>query len=194
MSYNEMVADLKNGSKGNGYSKSDLNSLAMAMFNDVDAAIPVYVKKGSSYEEKLMYPGRDLRTQLIAPILKSYGVDKAEIASLDKVQTSRAGGEALANWALLLVKEYISTQRGLGRKLTLPMTSARETVQSISTVGVSEETRKTMEIVKEGETYTPKPTGNITKTAEHEKMRVGNRVPEWLKTTMPDPNFKGKAA
>ena len=194
MSYNEQVAALKANSKGTGYSKSDLVTLAMAMFNDVEATIPVYVKKGNSFEKKMMNPGRSLRTNVIAPILKSYGVDKAELASLDQIQVSRAGGESLAEFALLLVKSYISNQEGLGRKLTLPMTSARETVQSISTVNVAEETRATTEIVHEGDVYKPRPTGNITTTAEHEKMKVGNRVPEWLKKTQPDPNFKKPAA
>lgn len=189
--FHEMVQELKAGSKGTNFSRTDLNGLAMAMFNDCDTPIPVYVKKGETFEKRDMYPGRALRTQFIAPILKAYGVDRAEMSSLSQVQTTRAGGEALADFSLMLVKQYIS-DNGLGRKLTLPMCSPNETVQSISTVKAEEEKRKTTMIVREGEgpneVYHTTPTGKIVTTKAHEKIKVSNRVPNWLKDTVEDPD------
>lgn len=194
MSYNELVSELKKSSRGNGYSKSDLNTLATYLANDVTASIPVYIKKGNTFVVREMNPARALRTHVLAPALKEFGVDRAELENLDNIKISRAGGEALADYCLLLVKEYISITRGLGRKLTLPMTSPTETVQSISEVSVPEETRETNAIVRTGDVYTPVPTGNTTTTAKHEKLRVANRVPEWLKKTQKSEGARALAA
>lgn len=185
MAYADFVAELKAQSKGTNYSKSDLNSLAMAMFNDAEASIPVFVKKGDGYEERKLNPGMSLRNQLIAPILKTYGVDRAEMSSLPQVQTTRAGGEALADFSLALIKQYIS-KTGLGRKLTLPMCSPNETVQSISCIDKEAEESATTKIVRvEDGSYQTTPTGNIVLTQAHEKLKVANRVPKWLKKTTP---------
>lgn len=181
--YTDFVTDLKNQSKGGNYSKNDLVNLATAMFNDPECEIPVYVKRGDTYEERTHKPSQAIRNNLIAPILKNFGVDRAEMARLNEVQTSRAGGEALTDFALLLIKQYISNS-GLGRKLTLPMTSPNETVQSISCVKAEEEKRATTMIARnEDGTYSTTPTGKVVTTQAHEKVKVGNRVPVWLKQT-----------
>lgn len=181
--YNDFVKTLKESNKGTNYSKNDLVGLATEMFNDNEAEIPVYVKRGDSFEKKVYKPGAAVRTNLIAPILKTFGVDRAEMAKLAEAQTSRAGGEALADFSLLLIKQYIS-ENGLGRKLTLPMTSPDEAVQSISCVKAAEEKRATTMIVRnEDGTYSTAPTGKVVTTKAHEKVKVGNRVPVWLKQT-----------
>jgi len=182
--FNDFLETMQKTSKGNNYSKSDLTSLATEMFNDNDAEIPVFTKRGDSFDKKIHKPGAALRTNLIAPILKSFGVDRAEMAKLAEVQTSRAGGEALADFGLLMMKYYISAN-GLGRKLTLPMTSPDEAVQSISCIKADEEKRATTMIVRnEDGTYSTAPTGKVVTTKAHEKVKVGNRVPAWLKQTI----------
>lgn len=181
--YQEFLAECKKTSKGNNYSKNELVGLATAMFNDTDCTIPVYVKKGETFEERAMHPSRALRDNLIAPIVKSFGVDRAEMARLSEVQTSRAGGESLADFSLLLLKQYVS-KNGLGRKLTLPMTSPKEAVQTISTVMVDKEERATTRINRNDDgTYSISPTGKVVTTEAHEKIKIGNRVPVWMKKT-----------
>lgn len=180
--YEEFLKEAKATSKGTNYSKGGMVGLATAMFNDTECSIKTYVKKGESYEEKPMYPSKEIRENLIAPILKNFGVDKAEMSRLNDVQTSRAGGEALTDFALLLVKEYVS-QEGLGRKLTLPMTSATESVQTLSTYSAEKDAKETTMIVRgEDGTYSTTPTGKTVTTEAHERLKVGNRVPAWLKS------------
>lgn len=181
--FDEFVSELKQSSKGSNYSRTDLVGMATAMFNDVDLKIPVYMKKGDTYTVVEHAPGKAVRDKLIAPMVRGLGVDTAEIARLDQMQTSRAGGEALVDFALLLIKKYIAAN-GLSRKLVLPMTSPTETVQSISCCKQPEEARKTTMITRnEDGTYSTAPTGKMVTTAEHEKVKVGNRVPAWLKKT-----------
>lgn len=180
--YSEFVEAFK-ASNSKVFSKNDLASLATVMFNDTENEYKVVIKKGDGFMEKTVNPARDLRTSLIQPILKSYGVDRAELDRVMSMETTRAGGEALADFALMLVKNYISKNNGLGRKLTLPMTDSRETVQSIVIEDVPEETRETTMIVKDGDVYKTVPTGNQVTTKAHTKMKVGNRVPAWLKET-----------
>lgn len=181
--FTDFVAQQKAASKGTNYSKNELVGLATAMFNDPDCEIPVYVKRGDSVEERKQKPSQAIRNNLIAPILRGFGVDRAEMAKLNDVQTSRAGGESLVDFSLLLLKEYIS-KNGMGRKLTLPMTSPAETVQSICCISAEEEKRATTMIARnEDGTYSTAPTGKIVTTKAHEKVKVGNRVPAWLKQT-----------
>ena len=181
--YQDFLKEARMSGKGNGFSKNEMVALATAMFNDPDVEIPIYAKKGEGYEAKPMTPSKDLREKFVAPIVKSFGVDRAEMAKLEDIQTSRAGGEALTDFALLLIKQYISAN-GLGRKLTLPMTSPAETVQSIGTVQAPEEKRATTMIARNDDgSYSTTPTGKVVTTKGHEKLKVGNRVPVWLKAT-----------
>jgi hypothetical protein len=181
--FTDFVAEARASSKGTNFSKSELVSLAATMLNDDEDAITTYVKKGDTVEEKVVNPGRSLRNGVIAPVLKDFGVDKAELTKLDGVQISRGGAEAVADVALLLVKEYIST-KGLGRKLTLPMLSPNETVQSISCLKAEEEKRATTMIARgEDGSYSTTPTGKVVTTKAHEKLKVVNKVPAWLKET-----------
>lgn len=180
--YKAFLEEAKKASKSKNYSKGDMVSLATAMFNDKDCTIDVFIKKGDEYETKVMNPGKSIRENVIAPVLKAFGVDRAEMSKLDDVQISKAGGEALTDFSLLLVKQYISTN-GLARKLTLPMTAPDEAVQSISVVRIPEEKRETTMIVRNPEsgTYSIAPTGKEVTTAAHENLKVGNRVPAWQK-------------
>ena len=180
MTYEELIKGTT--TRGGNYSKSELNNLAMVMMNDPAADITVYFKKGDVYETRVFNPGKSIRNNLIAPILRSFGVDRAEMGKLDEMQISRAGGEALADFSLLLVKNYISS-KGLGRKLTLPMLSVDETVQSLECTPVNEEERATTRIVRQEDgTYVTTPTGKLVTTRGHEKLKTTNRVPAWLKT------------
>lgn len=177
------AAKSKGQEKSDNYSRGSMVELATVMANDIDCEIPVYIKKGDTYEKRPMYPARSLRNDVLAPVLKSFGVDRAELARLNDVQISRAGGEALADFSMLLLKTYIS-KNGLNRKITLPMTSPTETVQSISMESAKEERRATTMIMRNGDdTYTTTPTGKIVTTKAHEKLKVANRVPIWLKST-----------
>lgn len=182
--YSDFIAEAKS-SKSTNFSKSELTTLATVMFNDNEAEIPVYTKKGDSYTEKTMNPGKALKENFVAPILKGFGVDKDELSRLADVQTSRAGGEALADFALLLVKEYVS-KNGLGRHLTLPMTSLTESVQTLSSDIVEEKTGATTMIVRgEDGTYTTVPTGKLVTKKKHERLNAGNKVPAWLVESKP---------
>lgn len=180
--YQEFIEACKKEDDSSTYSKTKFVGLVTAMANDPDCAIDTYTRKGDKPEKKTVYPSRDLRNDMIAPIVKSFGVDKAEMARLEEVQVSRAGGEALANFALLAVKEYIS-KNGLGRKLTLPMTSETETTQTLGVEESAKETKATTMIVKDGDVYKTTPTGKIVTTEAHDKLKVTNKVPVWLKTT-----------
>lgn len=191
--FDNLVSDLKKQG-GTTFSRSVYGQLAMGMFNDVELEIPIYVKKGDLYEVRSYNPGRSLRTNFIAPILKQYGVDKAELASLDNVQIGKAGGEALADFSLMLVKKYISTN-GLGRKLQLPMTGPAESVQTFSTFVVPEEKRDpTMILQNQDGSYSSVPTGKTVTTASHEKGKATNRTPAWLKTSEPSAAAANTAA
>lgn len=182
MSYSDFIASVAD-SRGGNYSKSSLVELAMSIYND-KPTFNIYTKKGDTYTTTPVCPGAAVRQALIAPILKSFGVDKAEMDKLDDLPTSKAGAEALTDFSLLLVKEYVS-QNGMGRRLTLPSTSADETIQSIGTVKVDEVSRDTNMIVKAdgSDEYTTKPTGKKVTTASHYKLVGRNRVPSWLKKT-----------
>lgn len=171
-------------SRGGNYSKSSLVDLSMAIYND-KPVFNIYTKKGDTYTTTPVCPGAAVRQNLIAPILKSFGVDKAELDKLEDMPTNRAGAEALADFGTLLIKEYVS-QNGMGRRLTLPSTAPDETIQSIGTVKVEESTRDTNMIVRVAEgsdDYTTKPTGKQVTTAPHYKLVGRNRVPSWLKKT-----------
>lgn len=175
-------AERKDG-RGENYSRTSMVELATVMANDIDCEIPVYTKKGDAPEKKSIFPARALRNDVIAPVLKGFGVDRAELGRLNEVQISRAGGETLTDYSLLLLKTYIS-KNGLGRKLTLPMTSPAETVQSLSVESSGEESHATTKIVRnEDGTYSTTPTGKIVTTKAHDKLKVTNRVPSWLKSS-----------
>lgn len=182
MNYEELIKSSASRG-GNNYSKSELNTLATVMMNDPTADITVHFKKGDTFETRVYNPGKSIRANLIAPILRNFGVDRAEMGKLDDMQISRAGGEALADFSLLLVKSYIS-KKGLGRKLTLPMLSTDETVQTLECDTTKEEKRATTRIVRQEDgTYVTTPTGKLVTTRSHEKLKTTNRVPAWLKTT-----------
>lgn len=170
-------------SRGGNYSKASLVDLSMAIYNE-KPSFPIYTKRGETYTVTEVCPGDAIRQQLIAPILKQFGVDKAELDKLNDMPTNRAGAEALADYSLLLIKEYIS-QNGMGRRLTLPSTAPDETIQSIGTVKVEETTRATNMIVKDGDSdnYVTKATGKNVTTQDHYKLVGRNRVPAWLKKT-----------
>lgn len=187
ITYEEMLKAIHNGKEfletPQGFSKSDMNDMAMVMLNDPDCEIKNYIKKGESYNVEVKVPFRMLRDSVYAPVLKDFGVDKAEMSKLDNYKISRAAASTLVDLSLTFVKSYISS-RGLGRKLTLPMTSPDEAAQSISFVRVPEETRETTMIVRaEDGSYKTTPTGKKVTTAAHENLKVANRVPAWSKKT-----------
>ena len=181
MSYKEFINNMAS-QRGGNYSKSSFVDLATAMFNEPDCAVSVYVKRGDSYAVREYAPGKDLRNNFVAPILRSFGVDKAELPKLDTIQISRAAGESLANYCLLLTKEYISL-KGLGRRLTLPMTSLDDTAATIGMQEVPEETRNTTKIVKNdaGDGYNVEPTGKVVTTKKHDKLVGKNKTQPWQK-------------
>lgn len=181
MAYNDFIQSLAE-SRGGNFSRGTLVDLAGALYNE-SPDFNVYTKKGDTYVATTINPGKALRANMVAPILKSFGVDKAELPKLDEVKISKAGAEALADYSLMLVKEYIS-DKGLGRRLTLPMTDPNETIMSLQYREVPAETKATTMIVKGDDgVYTTKPTGKTVTTAAYQKLLVRNRVPSWLKTT-----------
>lgn len=187
MTYAELIQSAKE-SAGANYSRQSFVDLAQAMVNDPVCVIPVYTKKGDSYVKTEMTPGKTLRENFVAPFLKAFGVDKAELGKLPDVMCTRSGAEALADFSLLLVKTFISKD-GMNRKLTLPMTALDETTATISMVHADKEIRDASKIVNNGDgTFTPTPTGMRTETAERQKTTVKNRVPAWLKTRYPSPD------
>ena len=187
MTYSELIATARENAGAN-YSRQSLVDLAQAMVNDSGYVIPVYTKKGEGYVKTEMQPGKALRETLIAPFLKAFGVDKAEMGKLPDVMCTRSGAEALVDFSMLLTKTYISPS-GMNRKLTLPMTALDETTATISMVHADKEIRDASKIVNNGDgTFTPTPTGMRTETAERQKTTVKNRVPAWLKKRYPSPD------
>ena len=187
MTYSELIATARENA-GPNYSRQSLVDLAQAMVNDSGYVIPVYTKKGEGYVKTEMQPGKALRENLIAPFLKAFGVDKAEMGKLPDVMCTRSGAEALVDFSMLLTKTYISPS-GMNRKLTLPMTALDETTATISMVHADKEIRDASKIVNNGDgTFTPTPTGMRTETAERQKTTVKNRVPAWLKKRYPSPD------
>lgn len=187
MTYSELIATARENAGAN-YSRQSLVDLAQAMVNDSGYVIPVYTKKGEGYVKTEMQPGKALRENLIAPFLKAFGVDKAEMGKLPDVMCTRSGAEALVDLSMLLIKTYISPS-GMNRKLTLPMTALDETTATISMVHADKEIRDASKIVNNGDgTFTPTPTGMRTETAERQKTTVKNRVPAWLKKRYPSPD------
>lgn len=187
MTYSELIASARENAGAN-YSRQSLVDLAQAMINDPACVIPVYTKKGEGYVKTEMQPGKAVRENLIAPFLKAFGVDKAELGKLPDVMCTRAGAESLVDFAMLLTKAYISPT-GMNRKLTLPMTALDETTATISMVHADKEIRDASKIVNNGDgTFTPTPTGMRTETAERQKTTVKNRVPAWLKKRYPSPD------
>ena len=187
MTYSELIATARENAGAN-YSRQSLVDLAQAMVNDSGYVIPVYTKKGEGYVKTEMQPGKALRENLIAPFLKAFGVDKAEMGKLPDAMCTRSGAEALVDFSMLLTKTYISPS-GMNRKLTLPMTALDETTATISMVHADKEIRDASKIVNNGDgTFTPTPTGMRTETAERQKTTVKNRVPAWLKKRYPSPD------
>lgn len=178
-------AEFKHGmeaQRGGNYSKSSLVDLASEMLNAKDCVIPVYSKKGDSYTVTEMTPGLDVRNFVVIPALKSFGVDKAELPKLADFQFPRSSAEAMANFGVLMVKEYISL-KGMGRKLTLPMTSLEDTAATIGMVEVPEKTENTNKIVKDGADYVVQPTGKAVTTKKHDKLIGKNKCQPWHKIT-----------
>lgn len=181
MAYKDFIESVK-AQRGGNFSKSSLVDLAVEMFNEPDCTVDVYSKKGDSYVVTTMAPGKKLRSDFVAPILKMFGVDKAELPKLDSIQISRAAGEAIADFSTLLVKEYIS-MNGMGRRLTLPMTSLEDTAATIGMQEVPEKEEKTTKIVKNsaGDGYVVEPTGKIVTTLKHNKLIGKNKTQPWHK-------------
>lgn len=181
MSYATFMKNMES-QRGGNYSKSSLVDLSAAMINEPDCVVTVYTKKGDTYAATEMTPGLDVRNHVIAPALKSFGVDKAELPKLATLQISRTGAEALANFGVLLVKEYISL-KGMGRKLTLPMTSLEDTAATIGMQEVPEKVENTNKIVKDGKDYVVQPTGKEVTTKKHDKLVGKNKCQPWQKSS-----------
>lgn len=181
-SVKEVIAEQKRIGKSNNYSRSDMDQLAQAMVNDPDYEVPVYVRKGEKFEVVTEKPGQKIRDTIFAPLLKYAGVDKADMQLAQDYQVSRAGGEALAGFALHLTKAYL-TERG--RKLALPMTSDHESTMIISVKEEAEKAVDTNVIVKaEDGSYNTVPTGKTVITKAHTKGVMSNKSPVWLKKTV----------
>lgn len=185
--YEELLKSVRGDKKyletAQGYSMSAMVDMAATMVNDPECKVPNYFKKGDTYNVEVKVPFRMIRDSVYAPVLKDFGVDKAEMGKLDSYKVSRSSASALVDLGLQFIKNYVSSY-GLGRKLTLPMISPDEAVQSISFVRVPEETRETTMIVRtEDGSYKTTPTGKKVTTAAHENLKVANRVPAWSKKT-----------
>lgn len=179
--FTDFVEQMNANKQSKNFSKSDMVGMTAALLNDPDADVITYVKKGDTYEVHHNNPSRDVRENVYVPLLKAFGVDRAEMAKLEDYKISKAGAEALTDLNLLVTKMYIA-ENGLGRKLTLPMTSPTEAVQSISIETVPQDVKQTTMIVKnEDGTYSSKPTGKEVTTAPHARLKASNRVPAWLK-------------
>lgn len=178
----ESLAAARASKSTTNYSRSELDTLAGAMLNDTETDIPVYIKKGDQFEVSAVRPGKRVRDCVIAPVLKGFGIDKSEMSKLDDFPIPRSGGEAMAEFSLMLVKEYLTK---VGRKLTLPMTSDKEASMTIYT---DEEKEKSIDanIIRRGEdgVYTVEPSNKTVVTAAHTKLCATNKSPAWIKKTI----------
>lgn len=178
----ESLAKARKDKRTTNYSRSELDSLAVAMLNDTVTDIPIYVKKGEQFETMNVRPGKKVRDCVIAPVAKSLGIDKSELAKIDDIAIPRSGGEAMSEFSLVLVKDYLTK---VGRKLTLPMTSDKEATMSIYVTEEKEKSTDTNTIKRADDgSFSVHPTGNTVVTAAHTKICASNKSPAWIKKTV----------
>lgn len=167
----------KNGSSS--YSKSDLVELTRALINTPEKELSIFVKNSKSDEPTIITskPVEKYRESL-KPVLKQFGIDKAELDKIQDIQFTKDHAESLAELSQVIVKDYT----GAGRKLKFPITSASEGEMSITQVNVKEKTADTRKIVKGDDgLYSSELTGKRVTTKEHNAMKASNKIPGWLK-------------
>lgn len=182
-SYGQLCSQIREKVEKNGtssFSRTDLVSMAHSMVNCPEHEVEVIVKNkdGAAPDVIKTTPTRRYRDSL-KPVLKGFGIDKAELDRIQDVQFPKEHAEALTDMAMNLVKDYIST----GRKLKFPINSMTESGMEISTVDVKKKVTEPRKIVKNGDKYDSVPTGKTVTTAEHTSIKASNKIPYWLKTS-----------
>lgn len=167
----------KNGSSS--YSKSDLVDLTRVLINTPDQEVDILVK-GSNGKEPTIVTTKPVEKyrESLKPVLKQFGIDKAELDKIQEVTFTKDHAEALTELSQMIVKDYTGT----GRKLKFPITSPTEGEMSVSQVVVQEKTTDTRKIVKKDDgLYESVLTGKRVTTKEHNALKASNKIPGWLK-------------
>jgi len=180
--YTELCSEIaekvkKNGSKS--YSKTDMVSMAQMLLNTPEHEVDTYVKNdGKAPTVVTTNPVKDYRDSL-KPMLKSFGVDSAEVEKINDMPFTKKHAEAVSELSTVLTKDYTKT----GRKLVFPINDKGESQMSVSQVTVEKKTSEPNKIVHDEATgkYSLVPTGKTVTTKEHAAMKATNKVPYWLK-------------
>lgn len=163
-------------------SKSDLTMLATALINSPEHVITTYdraVKEADGTPLTLdVRPGQRYRDAL-KPVLRSMGIDKADISKIDEIPFTKEHGAAILDVATHAIKDYATA----GRRFSFPITHPDESQMSLTVVTVPERTTQPNKFqTNEDGTTVIVPTGETMTTKEHKALKAVNRNPAWLKT------------
>jgi hypothetical protein len=183
--YKELVTAIsekvaKSGSRSS--SKQDLTKIAQAYLNDDSREETIYSpnkKDHNNPDRVIVTPVRRYRESL-KPILRQFGIDKAEQDKIHDTVFSKEHSEALMDAAGHILKAYIDT----GRKFVFPITSKKEAQSSISKISVDKKVSPTRVITQDADgKYISMPTGKCTITEPHSSIKASNKIPSWLKSS-----------
>lgn len=184
-SYDELCSAIHEKVKKNGtssFSRTDLVSMAHTMVNCPEHEVDVFIKNkdGAAPDVITTTPVKRYRESL-KPVLKSFGIDKADLDRIQDVPFPKEHAEALVDMSLNLTKDYIET----GRKLKYPLNGKSESAMEVSAVDVPTKVSEPRKIVKDEKSgvYTSVPTGKIVTTSAHTSIKAGNKIPYWLKSS-----------
>lgn len=182
--YEELVKKIEESvekSGGKRYSKSDYESMALAILNSPEYEETIVIKGEDGNPVELKNPISANYRKSLEGVLSQFGIDKSEMGKLNEIEFDKKHAAAVAELSTSLVKDYIGT----GRKLILPMRSAEESQMEIYEDEVEETVRENRKPVQnEDGSYSNVPTGTKTKTKKHKAVKVSNKVPAWLKETL----------
>lgn len=166
------------------HSKSDLTAMTHTLLNTPEQEVSEYVNSDQPVIKK---PVERYRESL-KPVIEQFGVDKAELDRIQEVKFSKEHADAFMDLAETVQKDYMRA----GRKLIFPINEKDETQMEISTVAKEKSVKKTMKPEKDeaGNNITV-PTGKIKTVEAHTEIKASNKVPAWIQSEKPDPDYKG---
>lgn len=164
-------------SKSTVASKSGLQALNNAYFNDLDYESKRLAIGDDGVTEVGSHPARDFRDGMKKVIGKTFGVDSGEVGKLDDVELPRSVTDPMLEGVSFVQKDYLDSGRGL----SIPTTHKDEAVMKISLKEVGEKTIDTKKIVKKDDgTYESVPTGERVTHKARKVISPSNKVPEHL--------------
>lgn len=170
----------QSNTKASMYSKTALVSLTAELLNNPDETITLYSGGKDGVVENEVNPAKAHREQLKKVAKQTFGIDDADAAKLDSVKFSKGYAESIVDIGLVATKDYLD----IGKKLTLPMRSTKETQATIAVVGRDQKETKLRELKDgpDGKKISVE-TDKVSVTAPQNVVKVSNKTMAWNKET-----------